>query len=199
MKTISELELKFALPLNTDLKEIGAAVLQYIDNKGWKVILDENVVKEVIYYDTGDYKFAREGSTLRRVKNPKTFNKNKKYRYDFKRGEGSNRIERTSWQSQALDMHALKEIFYIQDSIKESGRALKRSRKITFSPGNDGDFTVEASVDEMINLDDITVLKELEFELKKGNPAILDELRMDFVEKGYNFHTTQKYTQLISI
>lgn len=204
MKTISEMELKFFLTTEQDLVHLGTIILDYIEENQWFVLSDENVVKEIIYYDTPDYRFAKEGSTLRRVKDPKRFNTSKRYRYDFKRGEGDSRIERTSWQSRALDVRQLREIFYIQESIKESGRALKKSRKITFSPvniddyGKEGSFQVETSIDEIINIDSITVLKELEFELKKGDPGILECLHADFTDMGYKSHTTQKYTQLIS-
>jgi hypothetical protein len=192
-----EIETKFDVPLETSQEEVAEEIKGLLLAEGWEIISERSDKKNLLYYDTPEMSFHKEGETLRRVSpfDPKKFPGCA--RYDFKQGRGQLRLEGKAWSKIPLDEE---EIIYVMGLGKKVEK-IRPIAEVHISPWfldlEKGKDSAELKVDTC-SYRGKDLFRELELELKSGDAGELfrtSELLSKRLKLKYL--TQQKYSRVV--
>lgn len=202
IKPVSEIEIETKLdaPFYEEQIIINECK-KVLEKEGWEILGERNDKKSLLYYDSSDLKLHREGATLRRVTpfNPKKFPG--RVRYDFKQGRGQLRVESKGWSNELLEEDEIVGLLGLENRVKE----IKPIVKVRITPRfldiekEEGNMGIELKFDTCLYYGK-PLFRELELELKKGEPSELyrtsDLLARHF---GFKTLTQQKYSRVVEM
>lgn len=209
MRLETEMEFKIDIPPDSDPEKIITLIDNFLkEYKGAKIIKQSDVRRKFIYFDTDSRDVQKNGWTLRCVGgfNPEKGDGKNNFRYDYKIGEvgTSSRKEGKLWKEKQVSIKEIINEFNLADvfrdkEVYEVARADTRHIKRTIEIGN---TIIELSLDHFI-LENGEQFQELEIEMEKGDPAVLNqlkaELRKVFPAAEYPEVKEQKYDRVLKL
>jgi hypothetical protein len=177
-----------------------------LEREGWEIMNEHADEKDLLYYDTSDLQFHKEGATLRQVTPfcPKKFPGT--VRYDFKQGKGEIRLEAKGWSSEALSEDEIISLLCLENRVNR----IKPIAQVHITPKfldlekwdkRSGEVKVSAE----LKLDTCMyygrpLFRELELELKKGNPSEIYKVSR-LLSEYFDFPiiNTQKYSRVVNL
>ncbi|MBW3019817.1 hypothetical protein KY334_00845 [Candidatus Woesearchaeota archaeon] len=187
-----EIEIKYDLEGQSSELEQN---IELLIEKNYKILSKRDIERKIEYYDTRDFKLYHKGDTLRRVSGFE--NGMCEYRYDFKKGSIEKRLEQSFWCNKILCGAYIISHFYLNDYVEniiEIATVDTKHHKFDFT---DGKSIVEGTFDHYFCTNGKEI-KEVEFELKKGDESILEEIHNKIYESfKLEKSNKQKYSRIV--
>jgi len=202
----TELEKTLGTPDNVSSGSILDAIGVLVEYPGITVLSNHRKERQFHYYDSINFVCADRGWTVRRVGwfQPDKGDGEALYRYDMKVGEVNtkDRKEGNHWFDDKLDTAAIIRLFSLPDELTPVEVRIKANTMHHKWLIRSGESQIEISFDIFHSLEGELLLREIEFELKSGRAADLDEfmviVRKIFPEDDFPLVTDQKYTLLVA-
>lgn len=198
MDSNQEIEIKYNLPQDSSIDEIANEVYEYIKKMNWKILAECELKRIFHYYDTESYAHLEQGNTLRMVELFDQEVDKGNIRIDYKTGDLEYRIENNFWKNEKISPKEIKNLFNLEEKISEVKICKTKHKKIEFM-NQYCTFIVEAAIDHFFDIEGNLLLKELEFELKKGDPSIIPQVAKYWDKFKYPREYQQKYTKIMNL
>ena len=194
-----EIETKLDVPLSVKPDEILGKLEEILKQEGWEIILSRNDEKELLYYDTPDFSFYWEGSTLRRVTpfDPSKFKGS--VRYDFKQGKQESRTEIKYWSDRILKPSEIVDALQIDAKYPRISSVAMVLITPEFREIRKNGTDIELKLDTCW-IDGEDKFRELELELKQGNSANIKNLSDKIAQRlNLGYLHQQKYSRVVEV
>ncbi len=202
----TELEKTLGAPDAVSSGTILDALGVLVEHPGVAALGNHREERQFHYYDTIDFVCAARGWTVRRVGwfEPERGDGRARFRYDKKIGKVNteDRKEANYWSDDELDKAAIVRLFSLPDELRLIEVRIKANTVHHKWLVHFGESQIEISFDIFHDLEGELLLREIEFELKSGQPADLDGfmaiVRKIFPEDDFPLVTEQKYSLLVA-
>lgn len=199
-----EIETKLDVPLYHNDKFIIDQAKKVLEKEGWEIMDEREDEKDILYYDTKEFKLHHQGATLRRV----TPFDHKKFpgsvRYDFKQGRGELRLEAKAWSSEVLPEDEILSLLCLEnrlDRITPIVQVHITPKFLDIEKYSNGKTQVSAELKlDTCFYKERALFRELEVELKTGDPKEIYELTNE-ISKYFGFSpiNQQKYSRVLEV